>query len=78
MLTNTDAADRYRAAGEPQLNQITAAIPTPDAELRASLLGAIVVHGVIIERCHGATTSRSPWPGSAGCGVGTTAGWHTI
>jgi len=49
MLTNTDAADRYRAAGEPQLNQITAAIPTADAELRASLLSAIV-HGVIIER----------------------------
>jgi AcrR family transcriptional regulator len=49
MLTNADAADRYRAAGEPQLNQITAAIPAPDAELRASLLSAIV-HGVIIER----------------------------
>jgi AcrR family transcriptional regulator len=49
MLTNTDAADRYRAAGEPQFSQITAAIPTPDAELRASLLSAIV-HGVIIER----------------------------
>jgi AcrR family transcriptional regulator len=49
MLTNADAADRYRAAGEPQLSQITAAIPAPDAELRASLLGAIV-HGVIIER----------------------------
>ena len=49
MLTNTDAADRYRAAGAPQLSQITAAIPTADAELRASLLSAIV-HGVIIER----------------------------
>jgi AcrR family transcriptional regulator len=49
MLTNADAADRYRAAGEPQLGRITAAIPTPDAELRASLLSAIV-HGVIIER----------------------------
>jgi AcrR family transcriptional regulator len=49
MLTNTDAADRYRAAGVPQLSQITAAIPTADAELRASLLSAIV-HGVIIER----------------------------
>jgi hypothetical protein len=49
MLTNADAADRYRAAGEPQLSQITAAIPTADAELRASLLSAIV-HGVIIER----------------------------
>ncbi|MFC6023677.1 TetR/AcrR family transcriptional regulator [Plantactinospora solaniradicis] len=49
MLTNTDAANRYRAAGEPQLSQITAAIPTADAELRASLLSAIV-HGVIIER----------------------------
>jgi AcrR family transcriptional regulator len=49
MLTNTDAAERYRAAAEPQLGQITAAIPTADAELRASLLSAIV-HGVIIER----------------------------
>ncbi|MEU8209538.1 TetR family transcriptional regulator [Micromonospora sp. NPDC049044] len=49
MLTNTDAAERYRAAAEPQLSQITTAIPTEDAELRASLLSAIV-HGVIIER----------------------------
>lgn len=49
MLTNADAADRYRAAGEPQLNQLTEVIPTPDAELRASLLSAIV-HGVIAER----------------------------
>ncbi|MEV4512228.1 TetR family transcriptional regulator [Dactylosporangium sp. NPDC049525] len=49
MLTNTDAAERYRAAAEPQLSQITAAIPTADAEIRASLLSAIV-HGVIIER----------------------------
>jgi AcrR family transcriptional regulator len=49
MLTNADAADRYRAAAEPQLNQIIAAIPAADAELRASLLSAIV-HGVIIER----------------------------
>jgi hypothetical protein len=49
MLTNTDAAERYRAAAEPRLNQITAAIPTADAELRAGLLSAIV-HGVIIER----------------------------
>ena len=49
MLTNADAADRYRAAGEPQLNQLTEAIPTPDADLRASLLSAIV-HGVIAER----------------------------
>lgn len=49
MLTNADAADRYRAAAEPQLSQITAAIPGDDAELRASLMSAIV-HGVIIER----------------------------
>jgi AcrR family transcriptional regulator len=49
MLTNTDAAKRYRAAAEPQLNQIVTAIPSDDAELRASLLSAIV-HGVIIER----------------------------
>ena len=49
MLTNAGAADRYRSAAEPQLAQITAAIPGDDAELRASLLSAIV-HGVIIER----------------------------
>lgn len=49
MLTNGDAADRYRTAAEPQLNQLTEAIPSPDAELRASLLSAIV-HGVIAER----------------------------
>jgi AcrR family transcriptional regulator len=49
MLTNGDAADRYRAAAEPQLHQITASIPADDAELRAGLLSAIV-HGVIIER----------------------------
>lgn len=49
MLTNADAADRYRAAAEPQLNQLTEAIPASDAELRASLLSAIV-HGVIAER----------------------------
>jgi AcrR family transcriptional regulator len=49
MLTNADAADRYRAAGTPQLSRITAAIDRPDAELRADLLSAIV-HGVIIER----------------------------
>jgi AcrR family transcriptional regulator len=49
MLTNADAADRYRAAGEPQLNQLTEAIPTSDAGLRASLLSAII-HGVIAER----------------------------
>ncbi|MFF0155012.1 TetR/AcrR family transcriptional regulator [Micromonospora sp. NPDC005203] len=49
MLTHSDAAERYRAAAEPQLSQITTAIPTEDAELRASLLSAIV-HGVIIER----------------------------
>lgn len=49
MLTNADAADRYRAAGEAQLNQLTEAIPTSDADLRASLLSAII-HGVIAER----------------------------
>jgi AcrR family transcriptional regulator len=49
MLTNADAADRYRAAGEPQLAQLTEAISTPDADLRASLLSAII-HGVIAER----------------------------
>ena len=49
MLTNPDAADRYRAAAETQLNRITAGIPTADADLRAGLLSAIV-HGVIIER----------------------------
>lgn len=49
MLTNADAADQYRAAGEPRLGRIADAIPALDAELRASLLSAIV-HGVIIER----------------------------
>ncbi|MEO6088036.1 MAG: TetR family transcriptional regulator [Umezawaea sp.] len=49
VLTNADAADRYRAAGEPQFAQLAEAIPTPDADLRASLLSAIV-HGVIAER----------------------------
>lgn len=49
MMTNADAADQYRTAGEAQFSQICAAIPGGDAELRASLLGAIV-HGVIIER----------------------------
>jgi len=49
ILTNADAAGRYRAAAQPQLNQLTEAIPTPDADLRASLLSAIV-HGVIAER----------------------------
>jgi AcrR family transcriptional regulator len=49
MLTNADAAERYRAAAEPQLSRITTGISAADAELRASLLSAIV-HGVIIER----------------------------
>lgn len=49
MLTNADAADRYRAAGEPAFHRLTEAIPSSDADLRASLLSAIV-HGVIAER----------------------------
>ena len=49
MVTNADAADRYRTAAEPQMNQLIESIPTPDADLRASLLSAIV-HGVIAER----------------------------
>jgi AcrR family transcriptional regulator len=49
MLTNTDAADRYRTAAQPQLDQLTEAIPAPDAALRASLLSAII-HGVLAER----------------------------
>lgn len=49
MLTNADAADRYRAAAGPELSRITEGIPAADAELRAGLLSAIV-HGVIIER----------------------------
>jgi len=49
MLTNAEAAERYRAAGGPQLDRIAAGIPAADADLRAGLLGAIV-HGVIIER----------------------------
>ena len=49
MLTNAEAAERYRAAAEPQLARITEAIGGVDADLRAGLLSAIV-HGVIIER----------------------------
>lgn len=49
MLTNADAADRYRAVAKPQLDHLTEAIPAPDADLRACLLSAIV-HGVIAER----------------------------
>ncbi|MFG1604147.1 TetR family transcriptional regulator [Actinoplanes sp. NPDC049265] len=49
MLTNADAAGRYRAMAEAQLSPITAAIPAPDADLRSAVLSAIV-HGVIIER----------------------------
>ena len=49
MLTNADAADRFRAAAEPQLTHLTEAIPAPDAGLRAALLSAIV-HGVLAER----------------------------
>jgi AcrR family transcriptional regulator len=49
VLTNAGAADRFRAAGVAQINQIAAAIPGGDADLRASLLAAIV-HGVVIER----------------------------
>ncbi|WP_328475801.1 TetR/AcrR family transcriptional regulator [Actinoplanes sp. NBC_00393] len=49
MLTNPDAAQRYRAAAGPELDRIAAAIPAADADLRAALLSAIV-HGVIIER----------------------------
>jgi AcrR family transcriptional regulator len=49
MLTNADAAQRYRAAAGAELGRITAGIPAEDAELRANLLSAIV-HGVITER----------------------------
>jgi AcrR family transcriptional regulator len=62
MLTNPDAATRYRAAAEPQLSQIAAGIPADDARLRAGLLSAIV-HGVIIERYllrFGSLTDASP------------------
>lgn len=62
MLTNADAAERYRAAAGPELDRIAAAIPATDAELRAGLLSAIV-HGVIIERYlvrSGRLTDASP------------------
>jgi Tetracyclin repressor-like, C-terminal domain len=49
LLMARGSAAKDAAAGEPQLSQITAAIPTADAEPRANLLSAIV-HGVIIER----------------------------
>ncbi|AGL18186.1 hypothetical protein [Actinoplanes sp. N902-109] len=57
MLTNSDAADRYRAAAGPLLDQITAEIPAADAELRAGLLSAIV-HGVIIDVQAGNATTE--------------------
>jgi hypothetical protein len=40
---------RSRYSAEPRLDQIRAAIPTADADLRASLLSAIT-HSVIVER----------------------------
>jgi AcrR family transcriptional regulator len=49
MLTNDDAAATYRIAATAHLARLGAAIPTPDAALRASLLTAIT-HGVVIER----------------------------
>ncbi len=49
MLTHDDAAENFRAAAESRLDQLRAAIPAADADLRASLLSAIT-HGVIVER----------------------------
>jgi AcrR family transcriptional regulator len=49
MLTHPDAAAGYRHAAESWLEQIQDAIPGPDADLRASLVGAIV-QGVVVQR----------------------------
>lgn len=49
MLTHDEAAEGFRAAAEPRRTRLAAAIPAPDAGLRADLLSAIV-HGVIVER----------------------------
>jgi len=49
MLTNEDAAATYRTVVQAHLDRVAAAIPGPDAALRAGLLTA-VTHGVIIER----------------------------
>jgi AcrR family transcriptional regulator len=49
MLTHPDAASDYRHAAERWLEQIQDAIPGRDADLRASLVGA-VVQGVVVQR----------------------------
>jgi AcrR family transcriptional regulator len=49
MLTHDDAAEDFRAAAAPRLEQLTAALPGADARLRAGIIGAIT-HGILIER----------------------------
>ncbi|MEV6926870.1 TetR family transcriptional regulator [Dactylosporangium sp. NPDC051485] len=49
MLTHDEAAEGFRAAALPRLEQLAAALQGPDAHLRAGLITAIV-HGVIVER----------------------------
>ncbi|QFY05718.1 TetR family transcriptional regulator [Nonomuraea phyllanthi] len=49
MLTHADAAEDFRAAAVRRLEQLTAVIPGTNAELRASVLNAII-NGVLVER----------------------------
>ncbi|NUP76954.1 MAG: TetR family transcriptional regulator [Nonomuraea sp.] len=49
MLTHADAAEDFREAAVRRLDQLTAVIPAPDADLRAGVLNAII-HGVLVER----------------------------
>nr|WP_232295096.1 TetR/AcrR family transcriptional regulator [Parafrankia sp. EUN1f] len=49
ILTHSEAAEGFRAAGRRRVDQIKTAIPVGDAELRAGLISAII-HGVVAER----------------------------
>ncbi|GAA3262184.1 TetR/AcrR family transcriptional regulator [Nonomuraea helvata] len=49
MLTHTEAADGLREAASEWLERIEAAIPAGDADLRAGLIGAIMM-GVVVDR----------------------------
>jgi hypothetical protein len=49
MLTHDDAAEDFRAAAAPRLEQLTEALPGADARLRAGIISAIT-HGILIER----------------------------
>lgn len=49
MLTHNDAASTYQRAAAYRLEQVASTIDAPDANLRASLMSAIV-QGVIVQR----------------------------